>query len=90
MARLVDPTISSAPKPVKLSYKDQRDYENLPARIAAIESEIAKAETEMADSTLYTRNPDRFATLTKQIEEAQLQKDAAEERWLNLAMQVEG
>ena len=89
-SQLVDPTISSAPKPVKLSYKDQRDYENLPARIAAIESEIAKAETEMADSTLYTRNPDRFATLTKQIEEAQLQKDAAEERWLNLAMQVEG
>ncbi len=82
--------LSATPaKQVKLSYKDQRDYEILPARIAEIEASITKAEAEMADPALYGRNPDRFEALTKQITEAQTEKEKAEERWLNLAMQVE-
>jgi ABC transport system ATP-binding/permease protein len=84
------PSETASVKPVKLSYKNQRDYEILPARIAQIEADIAKAETEMADPALYSRNPDRFAALTKQIEAAQDEKNAAEERWLELAMQVDG
>ena len=79
----------SMPKKVKLSYKDQRDYDLLPKRIAEIDAEIAAAEQEMSDPALYTQKPARFAELTSKTESLRTEKDAAEERWLELAMMVE-
>ena len=89
----------AAPKPVaaapvqaktKLSYKDQRDYDQLPARIEALDAAIARDEAAMADPALYTRDPKRFAALSAAIEAARAEKDAAEMHWLELAEQVEG
>ena len=89
----------AAPKPVaaapvqaktKLSYKDQRDYDQLPSRIEALDAAIARDEAAMADPALYTRDPKRFAALSASIEAARAEKDAAEMRWLELAEQVEG
>ncbi len=74
----------------KLSYKDQRDYDLLPARIDALTAQIARDEEALHDPTLYTRDPVKFAALTKAIEAARAEKDAAEERWLELAELVEG
>ncbi|KEO90733.1 elongation factor 3 [Erythrobacter longus] len=74
----------------KLSYKDQRDYELLPARIEELEAAIAKGETILADPDLFTKDPKRFANISKGLENARREKDAAEERWLELAEQVEG
>jgi ATP-binding cassette subfamily F protein uup len=79
----------SAPKKVKLTYKDQRDYDLLPNRITDIDVEIAAAEMEMSDPALYTQKPARFAELTTKTESLRAEKDAAEERWLELAMMVE-
>ena len=76
-------------RPAKLSYKAQRDYDLLPGRIAEIDTEIAAAETEMADATLYTGNPVRFAELMAKVDSLRAEKDAAEERWLELAMLME-
>ncbi|MEO9492790.1 MAG: ATP-binding cassette domain-containing protein, partial [Marinomonas sp.] len=76
-------------QPAKLSYKDQRDYELLPARIEELEGAIAKGEAILADPDLYTADPQKFANITKGIENAHAEKDAAEERWLELAEQVE-
>ncbi|KMS60375.1 elongation factor 3 [Novosphingobium barchaimii LL02] len=77
-------------KKAKLSYKDQRDYELLPKRIEELEAAIARDEQAMADPALYTRDPKKFAALTAAIEKAQGDKEAAEERWLELAEQAEG
>ncbi len=87
----VEPTVSNPTEKrlVKLSYKDQRDYDLLPKRITEIDTEIAAAETEMADATLYTRKPERFAELMAKTDALRAEKDAAEERWLELAMLVE-
>ncbi|MEP7350026.1 MAG: ATP-binding cassette domain-containing protein [Sphingorhabdus sp.] len=87
----VESTVSNPTekRPAKLSYKDQRDYDLLPKRIAEIDAEILAAETEMADATLYTRNPARFAELMAKTDALRAEKDAAEERWLELAMLVE-
>jgi ATP-binding cassette subfamily F protein uup len=79
----------SAPKKVKLTYKDQRDYDLLPKRITEIDAEIAAAEKEMSDPALYTQKPARFSELTTKTESLRAEKDAAEERWLELAMMVE-
>jgi ATP-binding cassette subfamily F protein uup len=73
----------------KLSYKDQRDYDLLPTRIEEIEAAIAKDEKALADPDLYTKNPARFAELMTAIDRARAERDAAEERWLELAEQVE-
>ncbi len=80
----------AAPKSDKLSYKDQRDYELLPRRIEELEAAIAKGEEILADPDLYTSDPKRFATISKGLENARSEKDAAEERWLELAERVEG
>jgi ATP-binding cassette subfamily F protein uup len=73
----------------KLTYKDQRDYDLLPARIEEIDAGIARDEALLSDPDLYRRDPERFAALTAAIEKARAQRDAAEQRWLELAEQVE-
>ncbi|MBV7259630.1 ABC-F family ATP-binding cassette domain-containing protein [Erythrobacter crassostreae] len=83
-------TARSSTKSDKLSYKDQRDYEILPARIEELEAAIEKGEAILADPDLYAADPNRFATISKGVENARREKDAAEERWLTLAEQVEG
>ncbi|MDB5678579.1 ABC-F family ATP-binding cassette domain-containing protein [Sphingomonas bacterium] len=77
------------PKAPKLSYKDQRDYDLLPKRIEEIEAAIARDEDALHDPSLYARDPDKFAALTRKIEEARAEKEAAELRWLDLAEQVD-
>ncbi len=74
---------------VKLTYKDQRDYDQLPGRVEELEAIIARDETALMDADLYTRDPERFATLTASIAKARAEKDAAEERWLEVAEMVE-
>jgi ATP-binding cassette subfamily F protein uup len=79
------------PSPAKkLTYKDQRDFDTLPGRIAEIEGAIARDEAALSDPDLYSRDPRRFAALTQAIEQARAEKDAAEARWLDLAERVEG
>lgn len=91
------PTAEAAPPPPpppprkgKLSYKDQRDYDLLPARIEELEATILRDEAALHDPALYTRDPAKFAALTEAVAKARADKDAAEERWLELAELVEG
>jgi ABC transport system ATP-binding/permease protein len=81
--------VPEQPKPrVKLSFKDQRDYDRLPGEIEKIEADIVRDEAALADPALYVADPGRFTALTKAIEAARATKDQAEERWLMLAEQV--
>jgi ABC transport system ATP-binding/permease protein len=86
-------SLSAAPKlPIKtakLSYKDQRDYDLLPARIAEIDAGVALIEQALSDPTLYAHNHARFSELNSKADALRMEKDAAEERWLELAMMVE-
>jgi ATP-binding cassette subfamily F protein uup len=86
-AKPVAPPIAKSAR--KLSFKDQRDYDLLPARIAAIEAEIARDEALLGDAGLYARDPSLFGQLSAAIEAAQAEKNAAEERWLMLAEQFD-
>jgi ATP-binding cassette subfamily F protein uup len=73
----------------KLSYKDQRDYELLPARIEALEAAIARDEAMLSDHDLYLRDPRLFEALTGAVAAAKEERDAAEHRWLELAEAAE-
>ena len=78
-----------APQRAKLSYKDQRDLDLLPARVDELGRLIAREEAALADPNLYARDPARFDRLMKSIAAARAERDAAEERWLQLAEQAE-
>nr|MCU0729764.1 ATP-binding cassette domain-containing protein [Sphingopyxis sp.] len=84
------PATRPPPRRVKLSYKDQRDFDQLPQRIEAIEREMADIEAALGDSTLYARDHARFVALTSELAALRAEKDAAEERWLTLADMVDG
>ena len=86
----VAPTPPPPPARTKLSYKDQRDYDLLPKRVEELSAQIARDEEALHDPALYTRDPAKFAALTEAIDAARAEKDAAEERWLELAELVEG
>ncbi|MFN3423322.1 MAG: ABC-F family ATP-binding cassette domain-containing protein [Novosphingobium meiothermophilum] len=86
----------SAPLPAppakkgKLSYKDQRDYELLPARIEELDAAIARGEAQLADPDLYAKDPKKFDALMTSLQKVRAEKEAAEERWLMLAEMTEG
>jgi ATP-binding cassette subfamily F protein uup len=83
--------VAEAPKArVKLTYKDQRDYDMLPKRVEELEAAIARDETALMDPDIYMRDPKRFDALTAAIVAARAEKDAAEDRWLEVAEMVEG
>jgi ATP-binding cassette subfamily F protein uup len=90
--RKVQPTAPPAPPApkVKLTYKDQRDYELLPKRIEELDKAIARDEALLADPALYSKDFARFETLTKGVAKARVEKEAAEMRWLELAEMVGG
>ena len=83
------PPSRSGVGPRKLSYKDQRDYELLPARIEELDAAVAKGEALLGDPDLFARDPKRFDAIMKGIAAARAEKEAAEERWLELAEVVE-
>ncbi|WP_205478445.1 ABC-F family ATP-binding cassette domain-containing protein [Sphingomonas arenae] len=74
----------------KLSYKDQRDLDRLPAEIEKLEAAIAADEASLADPDLYTRDPKKFAALMDHIAKLRTDKEAAELRWLEVAEMAEG
>ncbi len=88
------PAVAPPPLPPakkgKLSYKDQRDYDLLPGRIEELDAQIARGEAQLADPDLYAKDPKKFDALMAALEKVRAEKDAAEERWLELAEMVEG
>jgi len=68
----------------KLSYKDQRELDELPGRMDKLSAEIAKLETAMADPDLFTRDPAKFQKTSDQLHAKQAELGTAEERWLEL------
>ena len=80
---------ASAPKSKptgKLSYKDQREYDNLPAAMAKLEAEIATLEDALSDSSLFTKDPNGFQKKVDRLDAARSELEASEERWLELEM----
>ncbi len=64
-APVVAPTVAPAAAKRKLSYKEQRERDELPARIAALEAEQASIAAKLADGTLYARAPTEATALSQ-------------------------
>jgi ATP-binding cassette subfamily F protein uup len=68
----------------KLSYKDQRELDGLPAHIAELETAKQKLETLLADPDLYSRDADAYDAAAKKLEDVTAATDTAEARWIEL------
>ncbi len=69
------PEKAPAPARRKLSYKEQRELEGLPAQIETLEQEQASLEAQLADGSLYASDPPRAAQLAARLV-------AVEEQWM--------
>jgi ATP-binding cassette subfamily F protein uup len=97
-ARVVDPRaktervretaepVERAPERKRMSFKDKHALETLPARIAALEKDIAARQAKLADGSLFTRDPAGAARLAQELATLQSELAATEERWLELEM----
>jgi len=84
MARAkVEPPVPPAPK-ARLSFKDKHALETLPARIAALEADVAKLSRTIADPNLYARDRAGFDAASAALAQAQADLSAAEDDWLRL------
>jgi len=74
----------AAPKPRKLSYKEQRELDELPGRIEALEAEQAELATLLADADAYTRDPKGVAAAQARVSKIDEELLGALERWETL------
>lgn len=77
---------SETKKTGRLSYNQQRLLEILPDKISELEKQIGDTEAALSDSSLYTENPEKFDTLTKQLEELKAELEKSENQWLEIEM----
>ncbi len=68
----------------KLGYKEQRELDQLPARIDTLGGEITALTDRLADHALFARDAAAFGRLTADLEARTAALAAAEERWLEL------
>ncbi len=72
------------PKARKLSYKEQRELESLPERIAKLEADQAAIHAKMAEPAFYQQSGGDIARETAKLEKVTAELEAAFERWTEL------
>jgi ATP-binding cassette subfamily F protein uup len=76
--------IAPKPKPRKLSYKDQRELDALPAAIARLEAEQSELQALIRDPELFRRSPAEAAAAVQKLQALVKEMDAAFARWETL------
>ncbi len=79
------PVKPSALSKKKLSYKEQRELEQLPNLIAKLEEEQGVLQGELADGSLYGTDPSRAAALATRVSAIEDELMVALERWTALS-----
>ena len=74
-------TASSADKPRKLSFKERKELESLPARIESLETEIRELHEAMADPAFYRRDSSAIVVTKTKLEELERDLATTYERW---------
>jgi ATP-binding cassette subfamily F protein uup len=67
-----------------LSFKEQRELEALPARVAALEDEQRRLHEESSAPEFYKERADHIAAVLARIEAVRVELDATLERWVEL------
>jgi ATP-binding cassette subfamily F protein uup len=75
------PAAASAPKKAKLSYKDQRELDGLPARIEALELEQKTLGEQLSGTAIYSGDPQVLAQTQARFTQIENELMEALERW---------
>ena len=82
------PVVASAPPPSaprrKLGFKEARELEALPARIEALEGEVARLTSAMSEPAFYSRDAAGITAHNVEMARVQAELDAAYARWAEL------
>ena len=82
------PVLSKQPEPVaakrKLGFKEARELEQLPARIEALEAEVARRTEAMNDPAYYQQSPADLQRANEELAAKQAELDHAYQRWSEL------
>ena len=78
------PRRDRAQRPRKLGYKEQRELEELPQRIEALESEQTAVHATLADPELYRQGSETFAALHARLASLEQELEVAYQRWVTL------
>jgi ABC transport system ATP-binding/permease protein len=80
---------SSASPPAqrrKLSFKEKHALETMPGEMSALQTEIFKLQTKLADAGFYSRDPKGFSEATSKLGDVQIKLAKLEDRWLELEL----
>ena len=72
------------PSKTKLSYKEQRELEALPALMEQLEAEQKRIEAQLADGSIFTQQPELGVQLTTRLAEIEDELLTALTRWEEL------
>ena len=82
--RAASGTPHGGPEKRKLSFKEQREFESLPARIEALEEEQRRLTEESVAPDFYKSGGDHISGVLARIERITAEHEAALSRWLEL------
>ena len=68
----------------KLSYKDQRELDDLPGRMEIMQGQIDSLTSELSISNLFQRDRKRYDIVSLELEKNVKDLKLAEQRWLEL------
>ena len=71
-------------RPRKLSYKEQRELETLPAKIEALEAEQSDLHARMAEGDFYRQPGEAISATIERLESIKSELEASYERWQEL------
>jgi len=75
--------------PLRARNRAQRDLDRLIGQIEALSAEVGRLERELGDPDLFRRDPGTFDDLTGHLARARIELERAEQRWLDLATDLE-
>lgn len=78
------PPPAAKERPKRLSYKEQRELETLPARIEALESEQAELHRTMADPAFYKQDPASISQIANRLKRLEEELSRSYARWQQL------
>lgn len=72
---------SEPAKKVKLSYKEQRELDELPAKMEALEAEMESLQAEVNSADFFSKDPSYTQAQLQKLADAEMALEAAFERW---------
>ena len=86
----VSPTAKASPrKAKKLSYKDQRELDNLPALIEKLEKQVEEQQTLVNDPEFFKQDSEQTSAVLNALAESEEQLSQAYARWDELESMLE-